>query len=584
MFYSGSHLFRVAECLKDTVFALHDFLVTLDEKEVLKELESERITELLNAKVEELKEIGSYLLGINATGSAASLWEVLRYLEEYEPEGIFDLRPYGPATKDRSSLFLDRLIGLELEVRLPRLTVIGGKLEGSALEDWKKKKQISTFVSWKTGRDEHDMAVTAHSSLCRSNTTNANMRILVNAVVKEWFRLQICRTWIGSVRASRLRLWRRAEVRRPVHFQRRGGRPQVVALSWPHWPGRHKTSIFLLRGIDACDSTILVETAEDVAMPAPISLDLRQRIVRAVEQGSSIRAAARRFAVSPSAAIKLMQRVRATGSAAPARYGGYRRPLLEPHEADAAAAGRGDARHHAGRAARPSSAARRVSRPALSTLHNALRRIGLQAQKKSLRAAEQDRPDVAGRRRRWRAWRRFMDPARFVFLDETGTATNMARRYGRSPAGRAPGRRRAARAIGRPRPSCAGLRQTGIIAPLVLDGPMTGLPSVPMSSRSWRRRSRPATSWCSTTWRRTKSTASVEAIAAAGASILYLPPYSPDLNPIEQLFAKLKALLRKAAARTKDDLWAGHRPPPRRRACRRVCQLSQPLRLWFYLK
>jgi transposase len=46
-----------------------------------------------------------------------------------------------------------------------------------------------------------------------------------------------------------------------------------------------------------------------------------------------------------------------------------------------------------------------------------------------------------------------------------------------------------------------------------------------------------------------------QAIAAAGASILYLPPYSPDLNPIEQLFAKLKALLRKAAARTKDELW-----------------------------
>lgn len=69
-------------------------------------------------------------------------------------------------------------------------------------------------------------------------------------------------------------------------------------------------------------------------MPAPMSLDLRQRIVRAVVGGSSIREAARRFAVSPSAAIKLMQRVRATGSPAPARYGGHRRPLLQPYEAD----------------------------------------------------------------------------------------------------------------------------------------------------------------------------------------------------------------------------------------------------------
>lgn len=69
-------------------------------------------------------------------------------------------------------------------------------------------------------------------------------------------------------------------------------------------------------------------------MPAPISLDLRLRIVDAVANGSSIRAAARRFAVSPSAAIKWMQRVRTTGSVAPARYGGHRRPLLEPYEAD----------------------------------------------------------------------------------------------------------------------------------------------------------------------------------------------------------------------------------------------------------
>lgn len=66
-------------------------------------------------------------------------------------------------------------------------------------------------------------------------------------------------------------------------------------------------------------------------MPAPLSLDLRRRIVEAVTGGSSIRAAARRFAVSPSAAIKLMQRVQATGSPAPDRFGGHRRPLLAPH-------------------------------------------------------------------------------------------------------------------------------------------------------------------------------------------------------------------------------------------------------------
>ncbi len=69
-------------------------------------------------------------------------------------------------------------------------------------------------------------------------------------------------------------------------------------------------------------------------MTAPLSQDLRERIVRAVEGGSTMRQAARRFAVSASAAIKLMQRVRQTGSTAPAKMGGYRRPLLEAHADD----------------------------------------------------------------------------------------------------------------------------------------------------------------------------------------------------------------------------------------------------------
>ena len=69
----------------------------------------------------------------------------------------------------------------------------------------------------------------------------------------------------------------------------------------------------------------------ELIMTAPLSQDLRERIVRAVEGGSTIRQAARRFAVSASAAIKLMQRVRQTGSLAPAQIGGYRRPLLEAH-------------------------------------------------------------------------------------------------------------------------------------------------------------------------------------------------------------------------------------------------------------
>ncbi len=66
-------------------------------------------------------------------------------------------------------------------------------------------------------------------------------------------------------------------------------------------------------------------------MPAPLSSDLRERNVRAVEKGSTIRQAALRFEVSPSAAVKLVRRVREIGSPAPARFGGHRRPMLDDH-------------------------------------------------------------------------------------------------------------------------------------------------------------------------------------------------------------------------------------------------------------
>jgi transposase len=115
-------------------------------------------------------------------------------------------------------------------------------------------------------------------------------------------------------------------------------------------------------------------------MPAPMSMDLRLRIVRAVERGSSIRAAARRFAVSPSAAIKLMQRVRTTGSAAPARYGGHRRRLLEAYEADLKQLV--EATPDITLAELQMALQRRLGIVAgLTTLHNTLRRIGLRHKK-----------------------------------------------------------------------------------------------------------------------------------------------------------------------------------------------------------
>jgi len=148
-----------------------------------------------------------------------------------------------------------------------------------------------------------------------------------------------------------------------------------------------------------------------------------------------------------------------------------------------------------------------------------------------------------------------MDPARFVFLDETGTTTDMARRHGRSPVGV---RLAAAVPHGHWKTTTfiAGLRATGVVAPLVLDGPMTGPAFRAYVEQFLAPTLRPGDVVVLDNLAAHKVDGVHQAIARAGAFILYLPPYSPDLNPIEQLFAKLKALLRKAATRTKDALWS----------------------------
>ena len=120
----------------------------------------------------------------------------------------------------------------------------------------------------------------------------------------------------------------------------------------------------------------------ELIMTAPLSQDLRERIVHAVEGGSTIRQAARRFAVSASAAIKLMQRVRQTGSLAPAQIGGSRRPLLEEHADDL----RAIVSSKAGitlKEMRDALHARGIVVKALSTIANMLHRLGLSHKKRA---------------------------------------------------------------------------------------------------------------------------------------------------------------------------------------------------------
>jgi transposase len=147
-----------------------------------------------------------------------------------------------------------------------------------------------------------------------------------------------------------------------------------------------------------------------------------------------------------------------------------------------------------------------------------------------------------------------LDPERLVFLDETWASTNMARRLGRCARGLRllvpipHGHWKITTLI-------AGLRTTGITAPYVLDGAING----PIFLAYVEQILAPTLDAGDILILDNLSSHKVagirEAIEARGARILYLPPYSPDLNPIEKAFAKLKALLRKAAERTRDGLW-----------------------------
>ena len=174
--------------------------------------------------------------------------------------------------------------------------------------------------------------------------------------------------------------------------------------------------------------------------------------------------------------------------------------------------------------------------------------------KKTGHASEQDRPDVLARRQSWRDGQAGLDPAQLVFIDETWAKTNMARAYGRAPRGE---RLRMGRPHGHWKTSTfvAGLTLRGMIAPFVLDRPINRVAFETYVEKVLVPELRPGDIVVMDNLSSHKGPGVRHRIEAAGAEILFLPPYSPDLNPIEMAFAKLKALLRKAAERTVNGLW-----------------------------
>jgi transposase len=197
--------------------------------------------------------------------------------------------------------------------------------------------------------------------------------------------------------------------------------------------------------------------------------------------------------------------------------------------------------------------ASKTSAPAAARSGGSLTGTG-SALKKILHASEQERTDVAEARQRWKEEQPALDPARLVFIDETATSTNMARLRGRC--------RRGERLVGRVPHGhwkistfVAGLRCDAVTAPFVIDRPMNGAIFRAYLEHCLIPTLAPGDIVIMDNLPAHKVAGVRDAIEAAGARLAYLPPYSPDFNPIEQFFAKLKALLRKAAERSIEALW-----------------------------
>ncbi len=153
----------------------------------------------------------------------------------------------------------------------------------------------------------------------------------------------------------------------------------------------------------------------------------------------------------------------------------------------------------------------------------------------------------------WALLQHGLDPAKLVFLDETGASTKMARLRGRSPRGE---RCRASVPHGHWKTTTlvAGLRLGGITAPGVIDGAMDGEMFTLYAEHFLAPMLHEGDIVILDNLPAHKATGARKAIEAVGATLMFLPPYSPDFNPIEQAFAKIKALLRKAATRTVETL------------------------------
>lgn len=175
------------------------------------------------------------------------------------------------------------------------------------------------------------------------------------------------------------------------------------------------------------------------------------------------------------------------------------------------------------------------------------------AKKKSVRAKEQLDPEVVVRRQEWSEWMGAVDPDRFVFLDESHAKTTMTRRYGRAPRGERvvdhvpAGKYHSTTMLG-------ALRHDGTVAAMVYEGGTDVAVMQAFAERDLRRILRPGDVVVMDNLSAHKDAGVIAAIESAGAIVCHLPPYSPDLNPIEAMWSKVKEVLRSLKARTAEAL------------------------------
>jgi transposase len=175
-------------------------------------------------------------------------------------------------------------------------------------------------------------------------------------------------------------------------------------------------------------------------------------------------------------------------------------------------------------------------------------------EKKTLRAAEQHREDVAEERAEWKKLQETLPLERLVFIDETWTKTNMAPLYGRAEIGK--------RVIDyvphghwKTTTFMAALRLEGVTAPLVVDGAINGELFLAYVEQQLVPTLRMEDIVVMDNLSSHKVVGVKKAIESVGARLVYLPPYSPDFNPIENVFSKLKTMVRKLKLRKQDELW-----------------------------